>query len=500
MEYVIGVDLGTSAVKCLLLDRAGNVVKEAERSFSIMRGAPGHSEQDPDDWVRGTLQALKELTAVEGDVKGISFSGQMHGLVLLDGKGNVARPAILWNDTRTTDQCRFIEETAGLPELLRVVKNRPLEGFTLPKLLWVKENEPQLFEHASVFMLPKDYVRYRLTGEIATDPSDAAGTLLLESRTGEWSKNLLDLFGIPAALCPPIFPSDGKAGILNAETAAETGLIEGTPVFTGGADNACGAIGAGILTPGDTMCSIGTSGVIVSYEEDADVDYEGTLHHFHHAVPEGYYAMGVTLSAGHSLSWFRDTFAAGESFDHLLQEAATVPPGSNGLLFTPYLSGERTPHADALIRGSFIGMDASQMRGDFVKAVMEGITFSLKESVEIMRWKGKTIDTIVSIGGGAKSDAWLQLQADIFGAEVVSLVTEQGPGLGAGILAATGSGWFSSIKEAAETFIRYGKRYSPGSEAAATYEKVYTIYKQVYPNTRLINEQLYPFRKGGKDA
>ncbi len=500
MEYVIGVDLGTSAVKCLLVDRAGNVVKEAERSFSVMRPAPGYSEQDPDDWVRGTLEALKELTAVEGEVKGMSFSGQMHGLVLLDGKGDVASPAILWNDTRTTEQCRFIEETAGLPELLRVVKNRPLEGFTLPKLLWVKENEPQLFQaclsfHAAEGLRPLPPDRGDCHGSVRCSGHASSG-----KQNAEVEQDLLDLFGIPAALCPPILPSEGKAGTVNAETAAHTGLIEGTPVFTGGADNACGAIGAGILMPGDTMCSIGTSGVIVSYEEDADVDYEGALHHFHHAVPGGYYAMGVTLSAGHSLSWFRDTFAAGESFDHLLQEAATVPPGANGLLFTPYLSGERTPHADALIRGSFIGMDASQTRGDFVKAVMEGITFSLKESVEILRSKGKTIDTIVSIGGGAKSDAWLQLQADIFVAEVVSLATEQGPGLGAAMLAATGSGWFSSIREAAETFIRYGNRYCPDAEAAAAYEKMYSIYKQVYPNTRLINEQLYPFRKGGTDS
>ncbi|WP_274652930.1 xylulokinase [Paenibacillus humicola] len=497
MAYVIGIDLGTSAVKALLLDRSGAVAAEASRSYPLFHEHSGWSEQRPDDWVEGTIEALQELTRTSGiaaeEIEGISFSGQMHGLVLLDDKGNPVRNAILWNDTRTTAECRVIETVLG-EKLLDITRNPALEGFTLPKILWVRKNEPAAFAKAALFLLPKDYVRYRLTGALHMDYSDAAGTLLLDVAGKKWSAEVLNAFGLPDSFCPPLIESHGLVGTLLQAQAERTGLSPATKVFAGGADNACGAIGAGILQEGLTMCSIGTSGVILSYEQGSARDYKGKVHFFNHGKENAFYAMGVTLAAGYSLSWFKNAFGKGESYDEFLAGVGEVKPGSNGLLFTPYLVGERTPHADSAIRGSFIGIDGAHERVHFARAVMEGITFSLNESVDLFRQAGKTVDTIVSIGGGAQNPVWLQMQADIFGADVVALENEQGPGLGAAMLAAYGCGWFDSLEACADKFVKRASVYKPQPAAVETYAGLFRIYQQVYAQTRGMNEALKAYR------
>ncbi|MEH7235627.1 xylulokinase [Bacillus sp. JJ1562] len=499
MKYVIGVDLGTSAVKILLVNQNGEVVSEVSKSYPLIIGKSGYSEQIPEEWVEKTTAGLKELVEqFDGDVndiEGISFSGQMHGLVLLDNENQVLRNAILWNDTRTTKQCEEIYEAFGKERLLEVTKNPALEGFTLPKILWVKENEPQVFERSNVFLLPKDYLRYRITGGVHMEYSDAAGTLMLNVSKREWSKEVLETFGLEPKFCPPLVESHAFIGMVTSEFAEVTGLSRETKVFAGGADNACGAIGSGILSEGKTLCSIGTSGVVLSYEERNDLDFEGKVHYFNHGEENTYYTMGVTLAAGFSLSWFKDTFAKDEAFDHFLEGVDEVPAGSNGLLFTPYIVGERTPHADSNIRGSFIGIDASHERKHFARAVLEGITFSLNESIEIFRNSGKTIDTIISIGGGAKNETWLQMQADIFNAKIEKLTSEQGPGMGAAMLAAYGSGWFTSLKECAGAFLETSKTYEPIPENVEAYQKLFAIYQQVYTQTKTLNERLKEFRK-----
>lgn len=497
MPYVIGVDLGTSAVKVLLVDKNGTVAGEASRSYPLFHEHSGWSEQKPDDWVTATVEALKELAASKSvspaEIEGISFSGQMHGLVLLNADGNPVRNAILWNDTRTTAQCREIERTLG-DTLLSVTRNPALEGFTLPKILWVREHEPETFKQAALFVLPKDYVRYRLTGELHMDYSDAAGTLLLDVAGKRWSDEVLRAFNLSADFCPPLVESHGLVGTLLPQIAEQTGLSPATKIFAGGADNACGAIGAGILREGLTLCSVGTSGVILSYENDRTKDFAGKVHFFNHGKEDAFYVMGVTLAAGYSLSWFKKTFAPNESFDEMLAGVGDVKPGSNGLLFTPYLVGERTPHADSAIRGSFIGIDGSHERKHFARAVMEGITFSLHESVDMFRKAGKTVDKIISIGGGAQNPVWLQMQADIFGAEVVALENEQGPGLGAAMLAAYGCGWFTSLEQCAASFVKHAESYLPQPEAASAYDGLFRLYQQVYGATRSLNAELAAYR------
>ncbi len=358
----------------------------------------------------------------------------------------------------------------------------------------MRQHEPEVFARAHSFVLPKDYVRYRLTGQIHMDYSDAAGTLLLDVGGKHWSSELLGAFQLEKSLCPPLVESHACTGTLLAEVSERTGLHPETKVFAGGADNACGAIGAGILSEGVTLASIGTSGVILSSEKDKEINYDGKVHFFNHGKEDAYYAMGVTLAAGYSLSWFRSTFAPGESYDELLADVGAVQPGAGGLLFTPYLVGERTPHADSVIRASFIGVDSGHKRAHFARAVMEGITFSLHESVDLLRRAGKKIDQVISIGGGAQNPVWLQMQADIFGATVVALENEQGPGMGAVMLAAYGSGWFDSLETCAAQFVKYGAVYEPQPEAAEVYARLFPVYQQVYSQTRSLNEELRSFR------
>ncbi|MDC3416067.1 xylulokinase [Aquibacillus salsiterrae] len=498
MKYVIGVDLGTSAVKLLLVNQMGEVTYEVSKDYPLIQEKTGYSEQNPEEWVSQTVAGLSELINDFGgdvhDIEGMSFSGQMHGLVLLNKDNEILRNAILWNDTRTTKQCRDIYDKVGRERFIDITKNMALEGFTLPKILWVRENEPEIFEQATLFLLPKDYLRYRLTGQLHMDYSDAAGTSLLDVSAKEWSKEICELLDLDMSICPPLVNSYDDVGALLPEIVQQTGLNASTKVFAGGADNACGAVGSGILSEGKTFASIGTSGVVLSYEENGDKDYEGKVHYFNHSAPDAYYTMGVTLSAGHSLSWFKNVFAEKEDFDTLLSEVGNVPVGSHGLLFTPYLVGERTPHADSTIRGSFIGMDSSHRRRDFARAVLEGITFSLNESIEIFRGNGKQIDEIYSIGGGAKNKEWLQMQADIFNAKIIKLTSEQGPGMGAAMLAAYGCGWFTTLQACADEFLQDAETYEPIKENVEKYKTLFSVYKKVYHQTIEINQELMDFR------
>lgn len=490
MSYVLGIDLGTSSLKGLLMNQKGEVVASASSDYPLIHPAPGYSEQDPYQWIKACevlLETLKnDVSDFTAQLEGISFSGQMHSLVVLDESKTVLRNAILWNDVRTTTQCQRIMAQYG-DELLAITKNIALEGFTLPKICWIQENEPELWNEVRYMLLPKDYLGYWMTGTMHMEYSDAAGTLLLDVEKKEWSQEILNEFAIPVERLPQLIESSGQTGILSQDLVQRYSFEKEVKIFAGGADNACAALGAGILDKGIGMASIGTSGVFLSYEESAKQKYEGKLHLFNHVIENSYYSMGVTLAAGHSLSWFKNTFAADQTFDEMLAGIDNIEAGSNGLLFTPYIVGERTPHVDSKIRGSFIGMDTTHTLQHFAKAVLEGITFSLKDVQVLMEEvAGKSFERIVSVGGGAKNADWLQIQADIFNAEITCLQAEEGPGVGAAMLAAYGSGWFESLEACAEVFVHYKGSIKPIKENVKKYQEIYQSYTKVYPATKEI--------------
>lgn len=488
MGYVLGIDLGTSSLKGLLMNKSGEVVAFAGYDYPLLHPKKGYSEQNPEEWVKACENVFKSLSEKVGDFKaeleGIAISGQMHGLVTLDGEENVVRPAILWNDTRTTKQCTEIMEGFG-ERLIAITKNKALEGFTLPKILWMQEEERELWVKVAHIMLPKDYLIFRLTGEFATDYSDAAGTLLLDVAAKKWSDEILAKYNIDGKILPKLYNSIDCVGKIKAEYQKEFGFEKEVKVMGGGADNACAAVGSGIVSNGIGMVSIGTSGVFLSYEDEAHSNYSGRLHLFNHGIPDAYYSMGVTLAAGHSLNWFKETFAPKESFEELLSDIDKIPAGSDGLLFAPYIVGERTPYADSKVRGSFTRIDTTHTRAHFARAVLEGITFSLRDSMELMsELTAKKFDKILSVGGGSKNKDWLQMQADIFDTEIITLTTEQGPGLGAAMMAAVGTGWFEDLKECAKTFVHYKSGISPVKENVLKYNEAYDSYKKVYGATK----------------
>ncbi|USS89268.1 xylulokinase [Fructilactobacillus cliffordii] len=492
-KCVLGIDLGTSAVKVSAVDRTGNIIAQESFDYPLSQPQSGYSEQNPNDWVMSTTVAIVRLILDDhidpNDIAGVSYSGQMHGLVLLDQDYHVLRPAILWNDTRTTAEREEIERIMG-DEFVRITGNRPLEGFTLPKLLWVKKHEPELWQQTAVFLTPKDYVRYRMTGQLGIDYSDATGTTLLDIHTNEWSTEICDRLGIPENILPPLLHSDDQTGTITAEYAEFSGLSQATKVFAGGADNACGALGAGILRPEVVLSSIGTSGVILKYEDQPTDAYHGQVQMEDHVVNDAYYSMGVTLAAGYSLSWFKKTFGSDVTFDQMVAGAAESGIGAKGLLFTPYIVGERTPYADANVRGSFIGVDATQNRGDFTRAVIEGVTFSFRDLLEIYRQAGAQFQQVVAIGGGAKNPLWLQIQADVFNVPVQKLANEQGPGLGAAMIAAVGLGWYPDYQACSDQFVHVDKVYQPIPANVERYNQIYQLYHEVYPQTKSLTHAL----------
>ncbi len=489
-KYYLGIDVGTTAVKALVVDDAGAVVGDAESPLDLSVPRPGWSEQHPSEWWAGTKNAVRAACAQAGVnyVAAIGLSGQMHSSVLLDDADEVLRPAILWNDVRTTAQCEFITDTLGVAGLSRLVGNPALEGFTAPKLLWVRDEEPDVFDQVKTVLLPKDYIRLLMTGEKATEPSDAAGTLLFDVVASRWSDEMLTTLELDPSILPAIEGSTSVTGRLTTGAADALGLPAGTPVVGGGADNAAASVGSGVVAEGGMQTSIGTSGAVVAPIDEPRVDPGMRIHSFNHAVPDTWYLMGVVLSAGAAFGWFRRALTGpGEnlpSYDELIAEAVTVPTGSDGLTFLPYLTGERTPHADSNARGVFVGMHTGHDRGHLVRAVLEGVCFALRDSLELMRDLKLEATEAIAVGGGARSQIWRQMQADVLGVPVVTVAPSGGAPYGAAVLAAVGSGEFPSVNEACNTWIRPLDRLEPNAAVAATYDEAYRRYRDLYPRLK----------------
>jgi len=502
MHVLLGIDLGTTGVKAALFAADdGRVLSSAFIDYPLMHPQIGWAEQDPADWWEATVTAIR--TCLVGgvrqnvqpeDVRGIGLSGQMHGVVLLDKDGRVLRPCIIWADQRSDAQCRWMTERVGAARLIELVSNPALPGFSAPKLLWVRDNEPEIFAHARTMILPKDYIRYRLTGVLAMEISDAAGTCLFDVKQGRWSREVLEAIEIDPALLPPVVASDAVCGTITEEVAALTDLLPGIPVAGGGADNACGAVGNGVVRPGLALVSIGTSGVVLAYADTPQVDVSGPVprvHTFNHAVPQAWYLMGVTQGAGLSLRWVRDNIGLPEralerwtgrdAYELLMQEAESVPAGSDGLLFLPYLQGERTPHLDAYARGGWIGLTASHDRRHLIRSVLEGVAFSLKDCSTIIQEQGLPIEQVRITGGGAKSSLWRQIIADVLGVELVTTNATEGPAFGAALLAGVASGIYSSVQQACEATVQTTQRTEPRPETERAYLQSYATYQALYP-------------------
>jgi len=485
VSLVLGLDVSTTATKAVLLDAEGEVRAVGTSEYRYETPRPLWSEQDPALWWQATVAAIGDAlraAGVGGDaVEAVGLTGQMHGLVALDSADRVLRPAILWNDQRTAAECDLIRELVGRERLIAVTGNDALPGFTAPKLLWVRRNEPEVWSSIAHVLLPKDLVRLRLTGGHAVDRADGAGTILFDLAERDWSAEIVDALGIDRAWLPATFEGPEVTGTITSEAAAATGLRTGTPVVAGGGDQAAAAVGVGSVTPGVSSLSLGTSGVVFTTTEDPTVEPEGRLHAFCHAVPGRWHLMGVMLSAAGSLRWYRDALAPGVGFDELVDEASRVPAGSDGLLFLPYLSGERTPHPDPLARGAFVGLTVNHGRAHLTRAVLEGVAFGLRDSLELMRAMGLVPSTeIRATGGGVKSSLWRQVLADVLEARIVTTSTAEGAAQGAATLAAVGGGWFPTVEEACRALVRIREPTEPSPDAGA-YAGAYRRYRELYP-------------------
>jgi xylulokinase len=511
MQALLGIDLGTPGVKAALFAADdGHVLSWAFVDYPLMHPQPGWAEQNPAEWWQATITAIRAClaqAALHGvrpaDVRGVGLSGQMHGVVLLDEAFEVLRPCIIWADQRSEPQCRWITERVGARQLIAYVSNPALPGFSAPKALWVRDNEPEIFARTRTIILPKDYIRYRLTGVLAMEISDAAGTCLLDVKHGTWSREVLQAIELDPALLPPVVAADAIAGSISDEVATLTGLQAGTPVAGGGADNACGAVGNGVVQPGLALVSIGTSGVVLAFAQTPQVDSSGLIprvHTFNHAVPNAWYLMGVTQGAGLSLRWVRDNiglperalerWTAIDAYELLAKEAESVSPGCEGLLFLPYLQGERTPHLDAMARGGWIGLTASHDRRHLVRAVLEGVAFSLKDCFGIIREQGLPIEQVRATGGGAKSPLWRQIIADVLGVELVIMNAQEGPAFGAALLAGVASGVYASVQQACQATVRVVEHTEPRTEFEPIYARAYKNYRDLYPALKPIFPQL----------
>lgn len=485
MTYFIGIDSSTTATKALLLAETGEVVGVASSTYDYETPKPLWSEQRPELWWTATAASIRQLLVETGiaptAVSGIGLTGQMHGLVLLDKNGDVLRPALLWNDQRTGAECDEMRSLIGKQYLIDITGNDALTGFTAPKILWVKNNEPEIYDRIAHILLPKDYVRYKLTNEFATDKAGGAGTQLFNVRQRDWSDEVVGRLGINPAWLPPTFEGTAVTGHLTPAAAQATGLPVGIPVVAGGGDQAANAVGTGAVVDGVVALSLGTSGVVFASSDVPIVESDGRLHAFCHAVPGKWHLMGVMLSAAGSLRWYRDALAPGVDFDDLLAPAADVPPGSEGLLFLPYLTGERTPHPDPLARGGFVGLTVRHSQPHLTRAVLEGVAFGLRDSLELMRGAGLAdITQIRASGGGLRSPLWRQILADVLQAEIVTVNSTEGAAYGAAVLALVGAGVFDSVEAACAALVRVTGRTEPGGDTAV-YNQLYPIYQQLYP-------------------
>ena len=485
-RYFLGIDVSTTGSKALLIDAAGIVVASASSPHTLQTPKPLWSEQDPEEWWTASCAAIRDALSqagVGGDaVAAVGLTGQMHGLVLLDADGKVLRPAILWNDQRTGAQCDEIRSRLGKERLIQITGNDALTGFTAPKILWVQQNEPAVYAKARHILLPKDYLRYRLTGAYAMDKADGSGTILFDLKKRNWSGEVLSALGIPADWLPPTFEGPEFTGNITVPVAAETGLKAGTPVVAGGGDQAAQAVGVGAVEPGIIALTLGTSGVVFATTPSALIEPEGRLHAFCHAVPGMWHFMGVMLSAAGSLQWYRDTVAPNMDFPSLMDEAELTPAGCEGLLFLPYLSGERTPHPDPLARGAWIGLTLRHLRGHLTRAVLEGVAYGLKDGFGLIRGAGLgDIRQVRVSGGGAKSALWRQILASVLEAELATVNTTEGAAYGAALLAGVGAGAWADVPSACKAAVRVTGSTRPDPAQVKVYREQYPIYRDLYP-------------------
>ena len=494
-QYFLGIDVGTTGSKALLIDTSGTVMASATTEYPMSTPQPQWAEQHPQDWWDATVLSIKgamnQSRVPVKDVAAVGLTGQMHGLVLLDDAGKVLRPCIMWNDQRTANECRYITDLVGEDKLLALTGNLVLPGFTAPKIVWVREHEPDVYRRVSKILLPKDYVRYRLTHAFASDVSDASGTSLFHVGKRKWSDEILGILNIPREWMPEVIESPCVGSHVTSDAASETGLREGTPVVGGAGDQAAQAIGTGIIQEGIVSVTIGTSGVVFTASDSYKVEPQGRLHAFCHAIPDKWHLMGVMLSAGGSFRWYRDTLCAWDKvkadamrkdvYDVLTGEASCVPPGSEGLIFLPYLIGERTPYPDPDARGVFFGLTLRHTKAHITRSVLEGVSYGLRDSLELTRALEISFKQVRVSGGGARSALWRQILADVFNSEIVTVNVTEGAAFGAALLAGVGAGAFRDVNEACEKAIQVTGSVGPGT-SAGIYEQYYQRYRSLYPS------------------
>lgn len=494
MNYLLGIDLGTSGTKTVLFDLAGRTVASHTVEYPLSQPRNGWAEQDPEDWWRAAVQTARAVLQKSGadprEIGGVGISGQMHGLVMLDEQNRVLRPAILWCDQRTAAQCEEITRLVGRERLIELTANPALTGFTASKILWVRENEPELFARCRHILLPKDYVRFRLTGEYATEVSDASGMQLLDVPNRRWSGEVLEKLGIDERLLPRVYESPELTGRVTAQAAELTGLAAGTPVAGGAGDNAAAAVGTGVVRDGRAFATIGTSGVVFAHTSRPRIDPKGRVHTFCAAVPGQWHMMGVTLAAGLSLSWFRDQFCSEEiaeakrrgvhPYRLMDEEAAEIPAGCDRLLYLPYLMGERTPHLDPDCRGVFFGLSAMHTRAHLIRAVMEGVSHSLLDCLDILREQQVDSEELIACGGGGSSPLWRSMLSDMFGCPVSTVNSKEGPALGAALLAGVCAGAYATVPQACDAVIRRAETARPDPALTEVYARYHKLYAQLY--------------------
>src|SRR5688572_3343314 len=489
---VLGLDIGTGGTRAVLIDENG-VILATEKAEHRPFASPemGWAEQDPDDWWSAAVVAIRKIVdRFEADSIGsIGLTGQMHGSVLLDKNDRPLRPALLWCDQRTEKQCRAITEKIGAEKLIELVSNPAITGFTLPKLLWVRENEPDVWNKVSTVLLPKDYVRLRLSGDKASDVADASGTLLFDVKNRKWSKDMADAFEIDTEVLPRVFESVEITSAVSSDCANETGLLAGTPIVAGAGDNAAGAIGMGVTRSGTVSCTIGTSGVVFGVTERPRLDAKGRIHTLCHAIPNRWHNTGVTLAAGLSLKWFRENFGHGKSYEELFREAEAVPSGSDGAIWLPYLMGERSPHLDPNARAAFVGLTANHTSAHLTRAVLEGVAFSLRDSLEIFKELGASVDKLRLGGRGASSRLWCQIQADVYGQPVEVLEADEGAAFGAAILAGVAIRIWDTVDQACEKTVRVAETFVPEAASVEVLDRQFESYRELYPALRLIQDE-----------
>lgn len=495
MKYLLGIDLGTSGTKTVLFDEHCVTIASATIEYPLSQPHNGWAEQNPEDWYRaavGTIQSVLQQSGVAAEnIVSVGISGQMHGLVMLDDQGRVLRPSIIWCDQRTAEECRQITERVGAEKLIEITANPALTGFTASKILWVRNNQPDIYKQCRHILLPKDYLRYKLTGEFATEVSDASGMQLLDVPGRRWSDAVLNALDIDPALLAKVYESPDVTGNISSEAAEATGLSTKTVVVGGAGDNAAAAVGTGVVVDGAAFTTIGTSGVVFAHTSSLSIDPKGRVHTFCCAVPGAWHVMGVTQAAGLSLKWFRDQFCHAEMdaadglgddpYKLMDQQAKRVPIGANRLLYLPYLMGERTPHLDANCRGAFIGLSGMHTRQDMLRAVMEGVVYSLRDCVEVLRGMGASPAEMLACGGGGSSPLWRQMLADVYGCPVRTVQSKEGPALGVAILAGVGAGLYKSVPEACKELIQVNDPQNPIAENSKKYAAYYEMYKTMYP-------------------